>query len=82
MNLLDPKILKDSSSNRLIEKLIRFEEARYILLGLATNRLGTPTETQKSLLNSLARSWDALIRECSAIPPRPTSEKSLLNRAF
>jgi hypothetical protein len=34
------------------------------------------------VLNSLARSWDALIRECTAIPPRPTSGKTLLYRAF
>jgi hypothetical protein len=66
MNLLDSKILKDSSSYRLLERLIRVEEARSILLDLATDRFGNPTEPQKALLDGIA-DHDRLVRLCKKV---------------
>ncbi|QEH31762.1 hypothetical protein OJF2_02270 [Aquisphaera giovannonii] len=53
MSLLDSKILKDSSSYRLLERLIRIDESRALLLALATRRFGPPTGSQKADLDGI-----------------------------
>jgi hypothetical protein len=61
MNLLDSKILKDSSSYRLLQKMwraelekqIRAEAVRSLLVDLGTDRFGAPTEPQKTLLDGI-----------------------------
>jgi predicted transposase YdaD len=61
MNLLDSKILKDSSSYHLLRKLVRVEEARIFLIDLATDRLGDLSEAQKAILDGIA-DYDQLVR--------------------
>lgn len=66
MSLLDSKILKDSSSYRLLEKKIRLEEARSILLDLATDRLGPPSGAQQELLDGI-EDHERLVRLCKKV---------------
>ena len=69
MNLLDSKILKDSSAYQLLQEMeerVRVEEARSILVVLATRRFGDPTETQKALLDGTT-DHDRLIRLCEEV---------------
>ena len=53
MSLLDSKILKDSSSYRLLERMIRTENNREMLLALTTRRFGPPTTRQKAALDAI-----------------------------
>lgn len=76
MSLLDSKILKDSSSYRLLEKKIRVEEARSILIDLATDRLGAPTEPQKSRLDAI-EDHDRLVRLCKKVVTLATWDELL-----
>jgi hypothetical protein len=79
MNLLDSKILKDSSSYRLLQKIeerVRVEEARSILIGLATDRFGEPTETQKALLDGIT-DHDRLFRLCKKVGSLSTWDELL-----
>jgi hypothetical protein len=77
MSLLDSKILKDSSSYRLLERMIRTEHAREILQTLGTQRFGSPSENAKARLAAIneldrldaltvgvltAQSWDELLK--------------------
>jgi predicted transposase YdaD len=74
MNLLDSKILKDSSAYHLLEELmrpelekeIRVKEARSILVNQATRRFGEPTETQKAFLDGIT-DHDRLFRLCENV---------------
>jgi hypothetical protein len=66
MSLLDSKILKDSSSYRLLEKKIRVEEARSILLDLATDRFGSPTGPQKTVVDEI-EDHDRLVHLCKKV---------------
>lgn len=66
MSLLDSKILKDSSSYRLLERKIRVEEARSILLDLATDRLGPPSETHRAALAGI-EDHDRLVGLCRRV---------------
>jgi hypothetical protein len=79
MNLLDAKILKDSSAYQLlqeIEERVRVEEARSILIGLATDRFGEPTETQKALLDGIT-DHDRLVRLCKQVGSLATWDELL-----
>jgi hypothetical protein len=76
MSLLDSKILKDSSSYRLLEKKIRVEEARSILLDLATDRFGPPTGPQKALVEGI-EDHDRLVRLCKKVGTFPTWDELL-----
>jgi hypothetical protein len=80
MSLLDSKILKDSSSYRLLEKKIRVEEARSILVDLATDRFGTPTEPQKTLLDGI-EDHDRLVRLCKKVGALSTWEELLASES-
>jgi hypothetical protein len=80
MNLLDSKILKDSSSYRLLERLIRVEEARSILIGLATDRFGEPTEPQKALLDGIT-DHDRLVRLCKKVGSLSTWDELLASES-
>jgi hypothetical protein len=66
MNLLDSKILKDSSSYHLLRKLVRVEEARTLLIDLATDRLGNLSEAQKAILDGIA-DYDRIVRLCKKV---------------
>ncbi len=79
MNLLDAKILKDSSAYQLlqeIEERARVEEARSILVDLATDRFGEPTETQKALLDGIT-DHDRLVRLCKKVASLATWDELL-----
>ena len=76
MNLLDSKILKDSSSYRLLERMIRVEEARSILVDLATDRFGAPTGPQKAFLDGI-EDHDRLVRLCKKVGSLSTWEELL-----
>ena len=80
MSLLDSKILKDSSSYRLLEKKIRVEEARSILADLATDRFGTPNEPQKRLLDGI-EDHDRLVRLCKKVGVVSTWEELLASES-
>jgi hypothetical protein len=72
--ILDEKILKDSSSYRLLLEMfraehgerIRVEEARFILNSMATERFGDATEAQKAFLDGIA-DYDRLLRLCHQV---------------
>jgi predicted transposase YdaD len=86
MNLLDAKILKDSSAYELLkdmirpdlEKEVRVEEARSILVNLATRRFGEPTEAQKALLDGIT-DHDHLVRLCEKVGSLSTWDELLEN---
>jgi hypothetical protein len=96
MNLLDSKILKDSSSYRLLEEMmrpeieekirvemdekIRVEEARSILVDIATDRFGAPTEAQKTLLDGI-EDHDRLVRLCKKVGSLSTWEELLTSES-
>jgi hypothetical protein len=80
MNLLDSKILKDSSSYRLLERMIRVEEARSILVDMATDRFGAPTEPQKALLDGIG-DHDRLVRLCKKVGSLATWEELLASES-
>ncbi len=63
MGLLSDKILKNSSSFRMLERMLRVDEARSSLLSQATDRFGAPTESQKALLEGI-ESHDQLVHLC------------------
>ncbi len=67
----EPSPLKDSTSYRLLEKKIRIEEARSILLDLGTDRLGAPSEPQKTLIESI-EDHDRLVGLCKKVAPFST----------
>ena len=48
------------------EEKIRVEEARSILVDLATDRFGAPTELQKTLLDGI-EDHDRLVRLCKKV---------------
>jgi len=66
MSLLDPKILKDSSSYHLLKELVRIDEARSILVLLATDCFGELSETQTSFIENI-RDYDHLLRLCKKV---------------
>jgi len=80
MNLLDSKILNDSSSYRLLEKKFRLEEARSILVEMATDRFGAPTEPQKTLLDGI-EDHDRLVRLCKKVGSLSTWEELLASES-
>jgi predicted transposase YdaD len=105
MNLLDSKILKDSSAYQLLEEMmrpdmekqirvdmekqirvdmeerVRVEEARSILIGLATDRFGEPTETQKALLDGIT-DRDRLFRLCKKVGSLSTWDELLASESL
>ncbi len=81
MGFLSYKILKDSSSYRLLEDMLRADEARSILLGQATDRFGPPTESQKALLEGIA-SHDRLVHLCKRVLTATTWEELLASEAI
>jgi hypothetical protein len=74
MALLSAKIIRDSSGYEFLkemlgddmEKQIRIEEARSILVNLATRRFGDPDEPQKASLDGIA-DHDRLVRLCENV---------------
>ncbi len=66
MNLLDSKILKDSSSYRVSQRMFRVDDARNIIILLATRHFGAPTEPQQALLNVI-EDYDVLVSLCDRI---------------
>ena len=80
MSLLDSKSLKDSSSYRLLEKKIRVEEARSILIDIATDRFGLPSEPQKTLLDGI-EDHDRLVLLCKKVGSLSTWEELLTSES-
>jgi hypothetical protein len=84
MPLLNSKILKDSSGPAFLEELmraaieeqIRVEEARSLLVDLATDRFGAPSEPQKTLLDGI-EDHDRLVRLCKKVGRLSTWEELL-----
>jgi predicted transposase YdaD len=92
MPLLSSKILKDSSTYQLLKERmrpdleaeiradlaekIRVEEARSLLLDLATDRFGAPTEPQKAILESI-EDHGRLVRLCKKVGRLSTWEELL-----
>ena len=66
MNLLDPKILKDSSTYRMLERRIRLDEMRTFLLDQATDRFGPPSNQQKAVLEGI-EDHDRVVRLCKKV---------------
>jgi len=81
MSLLDSKILKDSSSYRLLEKKIRIEEARSILVDLATDRFGAPTDPQRTILEGV-EDHDRLVRLCKKVGHLSTWDELLASESL
>ncbi len=88
MNKLDAKILKDSSAYELLkdmirpdmEKEVRVKEARSILIDLATDRFGNPTEPQKALLDGIT-DRDRLVRLCKKVGSLSTWDELLASES-